>query len=429
MPSEGKFDIPIVFLGLADHVKMGKLPFPIGPIDIFQVSQYKSHLIYPTSANYTWVFLFNREWLDSLGADQPVIEVLSKDGKQLLTVEFTPVEGTTAQDLLDGKGEHTIIISTKEVKWVLFYAQCKSIIPLPGRYTIRVRSQHHDATIGAVEFQYRKTDPFTVEELKAIEADPNSIKVVKAILSCNHCPSKLSAYSALERNPDDEKEGSIWQHDLPDSFGCQCGRTTHTLEYIKENLHSLLGRDFQEGQVEYVRRYAHSELVKIIKEFNEVLKKQSTESPFQEFIEKHPVMLAQFHAKKLFIKPSILGKFQPDFAILDTSDKLVLIELERPSLKLFKKDGHPTAYFMHAYGQVRDWLNEYSKYPSAVLEGLKLKSNEVMAVKGAVIAGRIKAEKPDHLKRHLSAPLYIDIDFLTLDDLANSLLQISRDLA
>ncbi len=98
-------------------------------------------------------------------------------------------------------------------------------------------------------------------------------------------------------------------------------------------------------------------------------------------------------------------------------------------MRLFKKGGHPTAELMHAYGQVNDWLQEYFNHPAAVLARLELRSEEVMRVKGIVIAGRNKKEKPDHLRRHLSKPVYPDIEFLTLDDLGNSLMQISRNLS
>ncbi len=55
--------------------------------------------------------------------------------------------------------------------------------------------------------------------------------------------------------------------------------------------------------------------------------------------------------------------------------------------------------------------------------------NEVNAVKGVVIAGRTKGHNKEHLKRHISQPVYDDIEFMTLDDLGKSLFQISKDLA
>ena len=118
-----------------------------------------------------------------------------------------------------------------------------------------------------------------------------------------------------------------------------------------------------------------------------------------------------------------------DFAILDANDRLLLIELEKPGLQLFKQNGHPTAKLMHAYEQVRDWLHEYSKHRGAVLEGMELDSRDIRSVRGVVIAGRSKRLSEKHLQRHLEKPPFSEIEFMTLDELAHYLAQISRDIA
>lgn len=97
-------------------------------------------------------------------------------------------------------------------------------------------------------------------------------------------------------------------------------------------------------------------------------------------------------------------------------------------MKLFKKDGHPTADLMHAYEQVKDWLTQYDKFSPAILSSLKLDPKEVVAVRGAVIAGRSKGLLHEVLQRHLTRSPY-NIEFMTLDDLGSSLLQISKKLA
>jgi hypothetical protein len=56
-----------------------------------------------------------------------------------------------------------------------------------------------------------------------------------------------------------------------------------------------------------------------------------------------------------------------------------------------------------------------------------LKIEDIMATKWVLIAGRKEREGAKYLQRHMSKPLY-DTEFLTYDDLANNLLQISRDL-
>jgi hypothetical protein len=84
---------------------------------------------------------------------------------------------------------------------------------------------------------------------------------------------------------------------------------------------------------------------------------------------------------------------------------------------------------MHAYGQVTDWLHTYTKYPAAILDVLSLKEGDVVAVRGAVIAGRSTDVGHEVLQRHLSNPPYPNIEFMTCDDLGVSLLNISRKLA
>ena len=147
------------------------------------------------------------------------------------------------------------------------------------------------------------------------------------------------------------------------------------------------------------------------------------------FIEQHPILLSRFNAKRLFIKPDIVGRFKADFAVVDSRNQLWLIELEKPSLKLFKRDRHPTAALMHAYGQVTDWLEQYARYPGAILEALGLKAADVVAVRGAVIAGRSSDVTVEVLQRHLSNPPYPNIEFMTCDNLGVSLLEISKKIA
>ncbi len=160
-----------------------------------------------------------------------------------------------------------------------------------------------------------------------------------------------------------------------------------------------------------------------------LLDAERLEAPTQDFIEKHPILLSRFSAKRLFIKPNIVGRFAADFGVVDSRNQLWFIELERPSMKLFKKDGHPTAELMHSYGQVTDWLDQYSKYRGTIPDALKLKANDVVAARGAVIAGRSTTVTHEVLQRHLSNPPHPNIEFLTLDDLATGLLNISKKLA
>ncbi len=444
LPAHEKLDdFQFVFLGIAEHVRLKeKTPFPFGPVDIFGLSKHKVHIFFPVSLrDLTWVFLVSENTTLSMATDKPRIEILSENGEKLFYVDLMgrgpldykahPEARFSTQPIVQDTGQLTWCPLPEGAIWHLLCFKIDRVITEPSRYNIRVRLGKKDTALDEVTFNYQKAEPFKPEQIKAIQSSAHSRKSVIAEIGCKHCKSKLLAYSALERNAQLESEGKIWQYDLGESFKCKCGKTPPVpLKYMKESLHGLLGGDVgnKSSNLSYERRYAHAEIVKIVREFQQLLQQHGDEKPFQQFIEDHPVILARFNAKKLFIKRSILGKFWTDFALVDTRNQLLMIELERPSLKLFKGNGHPTADLNHAYEQVCDWMNEYRKHPHAVLDVLGLKSEEVSAVRGAVIAGRSVGTSLEHMQRHRSKNNFPDVEFLTLDDLAESLMQISRDL-
>lgn len=424
--------LPIMFLGIADHVETTGQPFPFGTIDLFQLSQHKSHIIYPAlTAQNKWIFAVSKELVHPDYFNRLELRVVDEQGKQFAEAKFHSTASEAKKVERRNKTANTTFIPIPiEISSMILNLNFDISIEHPGKYIVEAKWDDKFAVIGDVHFHYEPTPPLTTDQIKAIESDPHSFKALRIELGCKHCSTKLSVYSALERQRKIEDEGSVWQYDICDEFKCECGKTKYSLRYLKESLHGVLIKpNFPDiSGYSYVRRYAHSHVLNVVNEFDTMLENEKDEKPFQKYIEGHPILFARFHAKRLFIKPKILGKFEADFAILDTSNQLLLIELERPSMRLFKNDGHPTANLMHAYGQVRDWLHEYAKHPSAVLDGLKLSPDNVVAVKGVVIGGRLISDIFVPLQRHLSKPPYPDINFLTLDDLSRSLIEISRNL-
>lgn len=422
---------PIIFLGVADYIVTRGQPFPVGPVDIFQLSQHKVHIVYPafTSQN-EWVFVVCKELLNLESLKNVKLRVIDEPGKQFGEITFTSV---VPESIIPEESTQNIrgasLLFVQGGPSALLHCKFDALIEHPGRFIVQAKLNEEFVEIGNV-FHYQPTPPLTIDQVNAIKSDPNSAKAIGLELGCKLCQTKFKVYTALERQSVLEKEGNIWQYNIGDEFRCECGRAQYSLRYIKESIHGLLLKRFSPTTVDlsYIHQYAYSQVVDIVNEFNRLLETEQDEIRFQEYVQKHPVMFARFHAKRLFVKPKILGKFQTDFAILDTSDQLLLIELEKPSLRLFKNDGHPTADLMHAYGQVGDWLNEYTKHRAAVLDSLKLKPDQVVAVKGVIIAGRTSAGLFEAMQRHLSHPPYREIDFLTLDDLPKSLLEIARAL-
>lgn len=423
-----------VLLGLADYIEAHRVPFPIGGLDLFQLSQHKLHIIYPgTISTKEWVILVSHEFLKNCDLAKWQLKILDENKIELANVNFhgkAEFQNIKENNKLD-REEGAIVAITKESSFTIIHFKVDSIVTHPGRYTVFSIYDGVSKPIGVVHFHYKKAQNLIPDQIKAIESDPSSAKAIKMTLGCKNCSFKLIVYTGLKRQPDLENEGVIWYSDLEDEFKCECGNTNYSLTYLKESMHGLLMKDFsmEISGLSYIRRYGHSQVVKIVKKFTALLDGTKDEKPIQEFIENNLILLSRFHAKLLFVKPSIVGRFEADFAVLDTQNQLIFIELEKPTMKLFKKDKHPTAALWHAYGQVNDWLEQYSKYPGAILDSLNLKADQVATVRGAVIAGRNNSLMHDVIQRHLSNPPFQNIEFMTLDELGRSLMTISKKLA
>ena len=130
---------------------------------------------------------------------------------------------------------------------------------------------------------------------------------------------------------------------------------------------------------------------------------------------------------RLYEKPPLLSKHQADFAILDSRGTLFFVEIERPGIRLLRKDGAASAEMEHAISQVRDWLFLYEKHREAVLECLDLRDCEVTRVKGIVIAGRDEGYDIEKLRRFKWQDRD-SIDCMTYDDLLSIFASLSREM-
>lgn len=426
-------DQPAIFLGVADFLESSGTPFPVGGVDLFQLSQHKLHIIYPGMiASNVWIVLVRTDFLEENDLSKWELRIADENDVELGKISFSGTsnaEGLKSQPGTSNGGDVVAIVRDSE--FTLIHFSIDALVNHPGRYTVQSIYDGKSDTIGSVHFHYQKAPALTPDQIKAIESDPNSVKALRMDLGCKHCPTKLKVYTGLRRQPKLERERWVWQTDLGEKFSCECGRNNYSLQYLKESMHGMLLKDLARDLtgLAYVRRYGHSQVVTVVEGFTQLLNFERLEPPVQAYIEQHPILLSRFHAKRLFVKPTIVGRFEADFAIVDSRNQLWLIELEKPSLQLFKQDGHPTQALMHAYGQVTDWLHQYAKYAGAILDALGLVAGDVVAVRGAVIAGRSTGVTHEVLQRHLSNPPYPNIEFMTCDDLGASLLQISRKIA
>ena len=173
--------------------------------------------------------------------------------------------------------------------------------------------------------------------------------------------------------------------------------------------------------------YEHGALEGIREAYVRLLASAKREEVVQKFMEKNPVLLHQFPAERLFVKPAILTLFSADFAVLTPMRELVLIELERPDTPLMRKNGDVAAPLNHALDQVRNWLQVVDDHRLAALDCLGIEKEQVSAVRGVVIAGRDVGHDAKQLRK-LKGVDWGRISFLTYDDILFSLDALIRRL-
>jgi hypothetical protein len=186
-------------------------------------------------------------------------------------------------------------------------------------------------------------------------------------------------------------------------------------------MHVLLGqRQADSSDISFIPMYERSSLESIRAAFKSLLDTNPSEEELQTFIEKYPILLHQFPARKVLHKPPILTKYFADFAIVTSQKELILIEIEKTKTKLMKSNGHRHSELTHAIDQVNDWLNTITEHRLAVLNELNIKPDEINIIKGVVIAGREQNYDPIKMRR-LKMTQEAGVYFLTFDDLLLSL--------
>jgi antiviral defense system Shedu protein SduA len=291
------------------------------------------------------------------------------------------------------------------------------VINKPGIYRLLQVTPQGERIIGQLRFVVIDPPPLTPERIAAIRSDPAAAKAVRIEFRCNQCSAKCRACAALDRNPTLEAEGWTWYQDLPEAYSCTCGAMSMPLDSLRRNLHGLLGERKGEGnELNFVPLYERSSLETTRSTFATLLASKPKEELLQKFIEENPILLHQFPSIRLFSKPPILTFFVADFALLTPKKELLLIELEKATTRLIKKDGGVAAELSHAFDQVRGWLHVVDEHRLAVLDALKIERDEVSAVRGVVIAGRDVGYDAHHLRK-LKGEDWGRVLLFTYDDL------------
>lgn len=272
--------------------------------------------------------------------------------------------------------------------------------------------------------------PLTDEEIAAVLSNPLGVKQVRCQITCRPCGDSFRAYAGLVRDADLEKDGWKWSLSINDErFKCRCGTTEVPLCYVRSGLHGML-RQNASGRLGYAanmalnvtRLYEISSIEEHCRQFIKLLQSTPREEVVQKFLENHPIFLSVFSPRKLMVKKPVLTKYFVDFAVLNERKELVLIEIEKPSARLSKVDGGVTAELQHAIDQVRRWIRELENHRAAGLDAFGLKMDEVVKIRGAVIAGRTP---PDGVSLdHIRSIDFGLIEIYTSDDLRKFVAQL-----
>lgn len=123
----------------------------------------------------------------------------------------------------------------------------------------------------------------------------------------------------------------------------------------------------------------------VLESWTQLLSSDPEEPKVQRFLEVHPSMVpggsgdvgpgghhGSTHSA-LFSEPELTGagrRFEPDFMWITRSTSLItpiLIEIEKPSKRWFRRDGRPTAKFTQAHDQINDWRSWFARDANRVM--------------------------------------------------------------
>jgi len=363
------------------------------------------------------------------------LRLVDESGDELFTMDlrFEERVGELA-DLSASEQREWRFVGLNIPNWYLFHQPLIGlVVRRPG--TVKVLFKGSDANeevcIGGFYCVVANPPPLTQDRIAAIRADPKAGKYVRAVVGCKKCQGKLYVVAGIDRPSDIDGKEKIWYQEAPNEWRCNCGLSIIDLKLIRQNLHGLLGKSIKNGEAQseltFIRMYEKGTLADVCAEFGAILDGNPAEQDVQRFLEGHTVFLHRFSPTKIKPKAPILTKYQTDFAIVDSRGVLILVELEKPGIKLLKKNGDISQDLQHAFDQVRTWLHEIQRHWTAALDCMGFKEDEIAGVRGVVVAGRDRGYPSKHLMR-LKGTDHGQVDFYTYDDLLEDTVNLTREI-
>lgn len=152
-----------------------------------------------------------------------------------------------------------------------------------------------------------------------------------------------------------------------------------------------------------------------IDEYQMLLNGSTDELAFQRFFEENPFFLEQ-KIKSAIPKKSFGGEDYPDFLLILHGPRHIVVEIEKPNVKLFNKRGDPTSALVHAQQQVRNYL-AWAIEEKEFLRKRGVPEINADNVSGLLVIGRSRFLTPAEVVRlqNLSAEVHNRYEIKTFD--------------
>lgn len=133
---------------------------------------------------------------------------------------------------------------------------------------------------------------------------------------------------------------------------------------------------------------------RILREFESLINAHRNEETYQEFLKNNPSLIDPL-AFDVFNKVRLGIEHTTDFVIRRLDDEYILVEIEKPSSKIFTQQNDFTAVFTHAMGQVLDfqeWVEGNIAYAEKLLP-------HISSPQGLLIIGMKRDLSPEQVKK------------------------------
>ena len=301
------------------------------------------------------------------------------------------------------------------------------LLPRPGEVLVGWEQAGNTADLGRLTFGFYSEPELSVEERRAISAQPGSPRVYKWKFECSHCHDRVGYFASLwpHERPQEITQDIVPIDDMPEIWTCKCLRTSLETSWSKKAVpflfrnHAVARRDAINVSALF---HAPAPLV-VARALGDKLDNAECEEDLQRFLQENHLAWHFLSPLKIIHKPRILTTAVADFGIVTTNKTLYLVEIEPADANIRKKNGGQHSDIQKALDQIAVWREKISTHRSAVLEEINLKAEDIKHIRFLVVAGRGKDEGAT-----IRSSLREDTEFLTYDELAGRLLSLHSQL-